>query len=62
MPLLALAVRQPAERQQVGTVEQPDAVVERQAVAGVELGGDVGEAAGRRDAARIEGITATPCT
>ena len=45
MTLLALAVGEPAERERVGAVEQADAVVERQALAGVELLGDVAEPA-----------------
>ena len=44
MPLLALAVRQPAEREQIGTLEQPHAVVERQPLAGVELRRDIRDA------------------
>ena len=46
MPLLALAVGEPADGEQVGAVEQPDAVARDQALAGVELVGDVGEAGG----------------
>jgi hypothetical protein len=42
--LLALAVRQPGDRQQVRALEQPDAVVEAQTSSGVELIGDLGEA------------------
>ncbi len=51
VPLLALAIRQPAERQRVRTVEQPHAVVEGEAHAGLELVVDVGEAE-RCEAAR----------
>ena len=46
MPLLALAVREPADGEQIGALEQPHAVVERQPLAGVELVGDIGEAGG----------------
>ena len=44
--LLALAIREPADGVQIGTLEQPHAVVERQPLAGVELVGDVGETEG----------------
>ena len=44
VPLLALAIRQPAERQRVGAVEQPQPVVEGQADAGFELVVNLGEA------------------
>ena len=46
MALLALAVGQPADGEQIGRLEQPDAVVEIEALAGVELLGDVEEAGG----------------
>ena len=46
MPLLALAIGEPADRQQIRRLEQAHAVVETQALAGVELVGDVGEAGG----------------
>src|SRR5207245_2801050 len=41
--LLALAVGQPADREQIGTVEQADAVRKRQADTRIELLRDVGE-------------------
>ena len=41
MPLLALAVGEPAERERVGAGEEADAVFERQPLARVELRGDV---------------------
>ena len=44
--LLALAVGQPADGEQIRRLEQPDAVGEIEAHAGVELLGDVGEAGG----------------
>ena len=44
MALLALAIGQPADGEQIRRLEQADAVVERQPLAGVELVGDVGEA------------------
>ena len=40
MTPFALAVREPAERQQVGAAEEPDAVVELEPHAGVEPLGD----------------------
>ena len=43
MPGTALPVRQPADRQEIGAVEQAPAVVEGQALAGVELVGDIEE-------------------
>jgi hypothetical protein len=42
--LLALAVRQPANGEQIGRLEQAHAVGERQSLAGGEFVGDVGEA------------------
>ena len=41
--LLALAVRQPADGQQIGRVEQADAVLEREPFAGLQLVVDVGQ-------------------
>ena len=49
MTLLALAVREPADGQQVRRLEQADAVLEVEAHAGIELVGDVVEA-GLREA------------
>ena len=49
MPPLALAVGQPADGQQIGRVEQPHAVVEVEALAGVELVGDVERGRRRED-------------
>ena len=46
MALLALAVGEPADGEQIRRLEQPDAVVEVETHAGVELLGDVGEAGG----------------
>ena len=40
---LALAIGQPSQRQRIGTLEQPHAVLERQPLAGVEFRGDVRE-------------------
>jgi hypothetical protein len=44
--LLALPVREPSKRQQIRTLEQPHAVLERQPDAGVELIGDIRHACG----------------
>src|SRR5204863_10208151 len=44
--LLALAVGEPAERERVGAVEQADAVLERQALAGVEFPGNIVKSGG----------------
>jgi hypothetical protein len=44
VPFLSLAIGEPAHGQQIRTVEQPDAVVERQPFAGGELVSDVAEA------------------
>ena len=46
MPPLALAVGEPADGEQIGRLEQADAVVEVEPDAGVEFFGDVGEAGG----------------
>ena len=43
MPLLALAVREPADGEQVGRVEQADAVLEREPFACLQLVVDVGQ-------------------
>src|SRR5262249_37078057 len=48
--LLALAIGQPAHRVQVWRLEQPDAVIEGQALAGLDLRGDVGEPEGLKTA------------
>ena len=47
MATLTLAVGEPADREQVGTLEQPDAILKIEAAAGVELFGDVVEAGSR---------------
>ena len=43
MTLLALAVREPSDGEQIGALEQANAVVERQPFAGAQLVVDVGE-------------------
>ena len=43
VPPLALAIGQPSQRQQVRRLEQPDTVVECQALAGLDLSGDAVE-------------------
>jgi len=44
--LLALPVRQPADGEQIGALEQADPVLQRQALSGRELGGDLAETRG----------------
>ena len=56
---LALAIGQPAERQQIRRLEQPHAIVERQPLARVDLVGDVGEPRGRQACARHFGPAAS---
>ena len=46
VPALALAVGEPADGEQIRTVEQSDAFVEIEAQAGIELGGDIGQTGG----------------
>ena len=41
--LLALAIRQPADRQEVGTLEKPDALAQIETLASIELRGNVEE-------------------
>ena len=45
--LLALAVREPADREQIGALEQAHAVLEREALARLELVVDVRQSGGR---------------
>ena len=44
VPPLALPIREPADREKIGTLEQPPPVAERQALARIELVGDIEEA------------------
>ena len=47
MALLALAIRQPADGQQIGRVEETNALFQSQSKTGVELIGDVEKVGGR---------------
>ena len=47
MPALALAVGEVPDGQQIGALEQPDAVLERQPFTRLDLRRDVGDAGGR---------------
>src|SRR5581483_6419182 len=56
---LALAVGEPSDGEHVGALEQPDAVVVREALAGVELVRDVDQAGGLETG---EGVNHDPPT
>jgi hypothetical protein len=53
--LLALAVRQPPQREHIGAAEQPHAIVERQPLAGVELVRNVGESERGQSEVHLQG-------